>query len=171
MRREFLVESEEGLREVVVFVLSEAGAGDVLLLRGSLGAGKTTFVRLLAEALGVRETVASPTFTVVAEYAVPDSAVFERLVHADLYRLGSATEDLVAGEDEELLREVLESADGRRDLVAIEWAEKLGGLIEGVASGRIWNVSFAYGAGVYERLVTIERGVIGRAGSPGQARG
>jgi tRNA threonylcarbamoyladenosine biosynthesis protein TsaE len=71
--------------------------GDVVLVSGELGSGKTTFVRGAARALGVRGTVPSPTFTIGQVLAgSPDVA------HLDLYRLGS-----LAGEDPALLDDYL----------------------------------------------------------------
>ncbi len=67
------------------------GPGDVVLLTGDLGAGKTTFAQGLAAALGVDEPVTSPTFTLVRSYGVPAGAGGARgvrtLLHADMYRL------------------------------------------------------------------------------------
>ncbi|SJM58328.1 tRNA (adenosine(37)-N6)-threonylcarbamoyltransferase complex ATPase subunit type 1 TsaE [Gulosibacter sp. 10] len=66
------------------------GAGDVLVLTGPLGAGKTTLVRGLGEALGVRGTVASPTFVIARTH--PSLEGGPALIHVDAYRLGSALE-------------------------------------------------------------------------------
>lgn len=87
--------------------------GDVLVLTGVLGAGKTVFVRGLAAALGIDESlVNSPSFTIVNEYAG------ERpLYHFDLYRLGDASELYEIGWDDYL---------GREGLVVVEWGEKAG---------------------------------------------
>jgi tRNA threonylcarbamoyladenosine biosynthesis protein TsaE len=104
-------------------------AGSVVLLSGDLGAGKTAFVRGLAEGLGVRsEEVSSPTFTVMHEYRGGRLSLF----HADLYRLNDAREIDELGLDEITAGGVL----------AIEWAEKL----RAVPSGAV-EVKLSHGDG------------------------
>ncbi len=84
--------------------------GDCLTLEGDLGAGKTTFTKALAQAIGVTRTVNSPTFTIMKQY----QGKFP-LYHFDVYRLTDEDEDL--GFDEYF------SGDG---VCAIEWAHLIG---------------------------------------------
>jgi tRNA threonylcarbamoyladenosine biosynthesis protein TsaE len=81
-------------------------AGDVLLLAGRLGSGKTLFASGVAEGLGVQETVTSPTFVLAKRYEG-----FIPIVHADAYRLGTTAEF----DDLEL------ASEGRDGVVMIEW--------------------------------------------------
>lgn len=82
-------------------------AGDVVILSGELGAGKTTLMRGVGEGLGVRGPVTSPTFVIARRH--PSLVGGPALVHADAYRLGSA------GEFEDL---DLEADDA---VVCVEW--------------------------------------------------
>src|SRR3954468_18919259 len=104
--------SEEETAAVGRDVAATLSAGDVLLLYGELGAGKTAFVRGLAEGLGIpREEVSSPTFTLIQEYRGGRLPLF----HVDLYRIEDPREF-----DELGLDEIAEGG-----VLAIEWAERL----------------------------------------------
>lgn len=91
-------------------VASEVLPGDLLILSGDLGAGKTFFTRSLCRALGVSrdEPITSPTFTLVHEYV----GRFP-IAHADLYRLGD--------DEEELSRLGLRDRRGEGALLVVEW--------------------------------------------------
>ena len=86
----------------------------LVLLRGDLGAGKTTMVKGIAEAFGAaeQEDVTSPTFTLIHEYRGPEASIY----HIDLYRIDTERELATLGIDE-LLRD-------ERSIVVIEWGEK-----------------------------------------------
>lgn len=74
--------------------------GDIVVLSGTLGAGKTTFVKGVARGLGVRERVTSPTFVLVRQHACVNGRGIATLHHADVYRVGDIDEvwDLALGE-------------------------------------------------------------------------
>jgi len=86
----------------------------LVLLRGDLGAGKTTLVKGIAEGLNAafQEDVTSPTFTLIHEYHGPDVNIY----HVDLYRIDTPRELDTLGLDELL--------SGPRNLVLMEWGEK-----------------------------------------------
>jgi tRNA threonylcarbamoyladenosine biosynthesis protein TsaE len=109
---EQITRSEAETMAVARALATDLRAGDILLLSGNLGAGKTAFVRGLAQGLGVDpEEVSSPTFTLIHEYRGGRLALY----HVDLYRLErAATDDL--GLDELGVR------DG---VLAIEWPNRL----------------------------------------------
>ena len=88
--------------------------GDIVLLSGPLGAGKTTFTQGVGRGLGVRDRVTSPTFTIVRQHECVNELGIATLHHADVYRVGSLGEvdDLALGELVE------ESA-----VAVVEWGE------------------------------------------------
>jgi tRNA threonylcarbamoyladenosine biosynthesis protein TsaE len=103
--------SEQETIEAGRQLATRLSAGDVVLLYGDLGAGKTAFVRGLAQGLGASDRdVTSPTFTLIQEHR--DGRV--PLIHADLYRLTSR-EAVDIGLDE----------IGEDGVLAIEWADRL----------------------------------------------
>jgi len=107
-------------------IASKVDSSLILSLEGPLGAGKTCFVKGLADGLGIApDEVSSPSFTLVHEYAggrLP-------LVHFDLYRLESEEELLPLGFEEYL---------GAPGIIAIEW----GGKFPGSLPGGAWRVGF-----------------------------
>ena len=121
MTTRVVTHAEDQTQSVARALAETLRAGDVLLLSGPLGAGKTAFVRGLAAGLLIDPSeVSSPTFTLVHEYAGPRLRVY----HADLYRLArTGLADL--GLDEMGLE------DG---VLVIEWPERLDHQVEGAVS-------------------------------------
>ncbi len=85
-----IIATPEAMAELGAIIARELRAGDLVLLNGELGAGKTTLTRGIGEALGVRGTVTSPTFVLARTH--PRGPNLPPLVHVDAYRLGSALE-------------------------------------------------------------------------------
>ncbi|TMR24516.1 tRNA (adenosine(37)-N6)-threonylcarbamoyltransferase complex ATPase subunit type 1 TsaE [Nonomuraea zeae] len=117
-------------------------AGDLLVLSGPLGAGKTTLVQGIAEGLKVRGPITSPTFVIARVH--PSLRQGPPLVHADAYRLGGDLEV----DDLDLDASLEES------VTVVEWGE---GLVEGLAEDRL-EIHIDREAGDEARLVTV-RGV------------
>ena len=126
-----LSRSPEQTRDLGRRVGAQAPRGTVIALRGALGAGKTTLVKGIAEALTVPDAVTSPSFTLVSEYegARADGPI--ALYHVDLYRLEAPAELPGIG-----LEDIL-AAGG---LTVIEWAERAAGLLAepGLRERTVW---------------------------------
>ena len=107
--------TEMETRALAARLASLCRPGDVIVLSGGLGVGKTTFVGGLADGLGVEENITSPTFVLMRQYG----SGFLPLIHVDVYRLSSSLEfdDL----------EVFEL--GREGVVAIEWGDVVGAVL------------------------------------------
>lgn len=119
--------------------------GDVLLLYGDLGSGKTTFVQGLARALGITDPVTSPTFVIASEYGAVDHPFIKTFVHVDLYRLDSATTAA-----DPAVRDALERAADPGCFTVIEWADRLGG----AAPAGARQIVFRPGGSPNERILT-----------------
>ena len=110
--------SEAETRETARRLAARLRPGDVIALQGPLGAGKTTFVRGLAEGLGLdAREVSSPTYLLLHEYALPAGGDTV-LAHLDGYRLATPAELETIGWDE-----LLAAADV---IIAVEWPERFG---------------------------------------------
>ena len=101
-----LAETEDLARRIA----PELRVGDIVALKGELGAGKTTLARAILRALGVEGEVPSPSFTLVQEYDTPQLKV----LHCDLYRIADTAEFAELGIEDAL----------RESAVLIEWPER-----------------------------------------------
>lgn len=113
--------------------------GSVVAFTGDLGAGKTAFVRGMAQGLGIPSRVVSPTFTIVNEYEGGSLPLF----HFDMYRLTSAEELFDIGWEDFL---------SRGGICAVEWSENIR---EALEPGTIF-VDIRRGDGEQARIITIE---------------
>lgn len=113
-----VVPTADAMRELGAAIGRACRGGDVLILSGDLGAGKTTFTQGLALGIGIEEPVTSPTFVIARAHPNPWGG--PGLVHVDAYRLGSRLE----------LDDLDLDADLDDSVVVVEWG---GGLAEGLA--------------------------------------
>jgi tRNA threonylcarbamoyladenosine biosynthesis protein TsaE len=155
---ELLTQSADGTRRLGACLARGLRAGDVVLLAGELGSGKTTLAQGIAAGLGVPDNVTSPTFTLVRSYPCPGAPVADGLsaddlspgpgpavrtfIHADLYRLDHTGEvaDLALGE-------LVEEAA----VAVVEWGNVAGPTL----GGDSLSVLLAQGDDDDERRVTI----------------
>jgi len=120
--RDLDVPTADEMQAVGAVIGSTCRGGDVLVLSGDLGAGKTTFTQGLARGLGIDERVTSPTFVISRVHAHPAGG--PDLVHVDAYRVGSALE----------LDDLDLDADLATSVVVVEWG---GGLAERLSEERL----------------------------------
>jgi tRNA threonylcarbamoyladenosine biosynthesis protein TsaE len=113
-----LQETDALAARLVKSLVPQKGQAVVLLLSGDLGAGKTTFTKAVARALGVSDPVISPTFILEKKYKTAQTSGFKTLVHIDAYRFENESESKVLQLEESLLNPL--------SLIVIEWPEKLG---------------------------------------------
>ena len=117
----------------------------VVSLIGDLGSGKTTFVKRLAAALGVRTRVSSPTFLLLRSFKLRDPKLpFKKLYHLDAYRL-KGEEELAALGFPEIIADP-------NNLVFVEWADR----VRGALPKRGIRLDFYHGKRENERIIKID---------------
>ena len=136
---EFITHSPEETEKIWEALAKSLQPGTILAYRGDLGAGKTAFTRGLARGLGCKETVTSPTYTIVNEYLGGRLPLF----HFDMYRLASSDDLWDIGWEDYLDRE---------GVCAVEWSENVQDAMENAITVTIEKL------GETTRQITIEGG-------------
>lgn len=95
-------------------IAKQIKGGEIYGLIGPLGSGKTTFTKALGKALGIRQTISSPTFVMLQQFELPDSRF---LYHLDLYRVKNFAELKSLG--------ITEWWGHPKTVTVIEWADKI----------------------------------------------
>jgi len=107
------IESLKTINQTAQKFIDQIGDWTVFAFNGKMGAGKTTFIKSICETMGVKETVNSPTFSIVNEYEVADGRI---IYHFDCYRITKIQEALDLGAEEYLYS---------GNLCFIEWSENI----------------------------------------------
>ena len=136
---EFITHSPEQTEAVGAALGKLLQPGAVIAYQGDLGAGKTAFTRGVALGLGARESVTSPTYTIVNEYLSGKYPLF----HFDMYRLASSDDLFDIGWEDYL---------DRGGICAVEWSENVAAAMEGAVRVRIEKT------GEESRCITLEGG-------------
>jgi tRNA threonylcarbamoyladenosine biosynthesis protein TsaE len=111
------IKSLDTINETARQFIDLIGEHTVFAFNGKMGAGKTTFIKAISEVMGVKETVNSPTFSIVNEYEAADGQI---IYHFDCYRINKVQEALDLGAEEYLYS---------GNLCFIEWSENIAPLL------------------------------------------
>lgn len=115
---QYITHSLEETSQFISELLPSLSGGDILLLEGNLGAGKTAFTKLLGKRLGINEDITSPTFSLMNIYELPEPIQgIQQLIHVDAYRMESEEEVYDIGLDEYM--------NAPDTLLCIEWPERI----------------------------------------------
>ncbi len=132
--------SEQETEAIGAALVQRLGPGSIVAFTGDLGAGKTAFVRGMAQGLGITQRVTSPTFTIVNEYEGGRLPLF----HFDMYRLSSSDDLFDIGWEDFLLR---------GGICAVEWSERVADALQGAVL-----VDLRRGVREDERCILIREG-------------
>ena len=111
------IETIETIHDTARQFIGLIGGQTVFAFNGKMGAGKTTFIKAICEVMGVKETVNSPTFSIVNEYEAADGRI---IYHFDCYRITKTQEALDLGAEDYLYS---------GNLCFIEWSENMAPLL------------------------------------------
>ena len=136
--RKLRLNNEEETRSLGLEIADALEPGDIVALIGDLGTGKTALTKYIAEGLGIKEEISSPTFTIVKEYKSGRLPLY----HFDVYRLGSGEELLDIGAEEML------DGDGA---CVIEWAD----IVADVLPADSLIVKLDYGEDIGSRMAEL----------------
>jgi len=107
------IESLKTIQQTAQQFIDQIGNRTIFAFNGKMGAGKTTFIKSICETMGVKETVNSPTFSIINEYEAADGRI---IYHFDCYRINKIQEALDLGAEEYLYS---------GNLCFIEWSENI----------------------------------------------
>jgi tRNA threonylcarbamoyladenosine biosynthesis protein TsaE len=112
-----IINSIEEIHDTAQKFVKKIGDKKIFAFNGKMGAGKTTFIKAICEVMGVKETINSPTFSIVNEYEAADGSI---IYHFDCYRINKIQEALDLGAEEYLYS---------GNLCFIEWSENIAPLL------------------------------------------
>jgi len=135
MTEKILIKNEDETKEFGITLAKKIKAGDVIALVGELGTGKTALTKYIAGALGVKEEVTSPTFTIIKEYKSGRLPLY----HFDVYRISCEEEMIQLGYEEYFY------GDG---VCVVEWADQIAGVIPAGST----VIRMSYGESEFERV-------------------
>lgn len=149
--KKFISKNPKETKNIAKKLLKNLKGGEILGLVGNLGGGKTVFVQGLAEVLGIKEIVNSPTFVLIKIYNIKNSKFIQNLkfkiqnlVHIDVYRLESFTQLKEIGVEEYLNK--------KGCLVVVEWADKVKEIKK---YPKYQEIIFEEGKNINERIIKI----------------
>ncbi|KXB08222.1 hypothetical protein AKJ56_01660 [candidate division MSBL1 archaeon SCGC-AAA382N08] len=132
--------AESLVKEIKQSSLKESAS--VIALEGDLGSGKTKLTQFLAEALGIKQRITSPTFLIMREYEIPQGS-FKHFFHIDAYRI----------EEKDLLElGFKEITTNPENLIAIEWADR----VKDIIPQNTWWLTLSHGKEKEERIISIK---------------
>ncbi|MFZ9660640.1 MAG: tRNA (adenosine(37)-N6)-threonylcarbamoyltransferase complex ATPase subunit type 1 TsaE [Chitinophagaceae bacterium] len=111
-----LVYDLKEIENAAQWFINQMGDRKIFAFQGQMGAGKTTFIKEICKVLGIKDTVSSPTFSLVNQYLLPGGGM---IYHMDLYRIKNEEEAFEAG-----IEDLIYSGN----ICFVEWPEKAGNL-------------------------------------------
>lgn len=136
IKRELIIKNENETRDFALNLADEFKAGNVLALIGDLGTGKTALTKYIAQGLGIRDSIVSPTFTIVREYTGGRLPLY----HFDVYRLADSEDMFNIGAEEYFYE--------KGGVCVIEWAD----IVEDILPADTKYIYIEYGASEGERI-------------------